>query len=646
MGRGQRQAQRAAAAVGSATVGRTDAAVTDKREHYGEPGVHLKVKGSGVFIREFFRPSRDPNNPPPRYKLRDGHVVEVGTRYDRKDNPNNPLYVPKGKQRQEAAVGWRLPRAVDMLPPKVVEKQGNTWGLQFEKDFANETHTAYYNPATGQAFCDCAKAKDGGICPHQLAAMLFVENQLGPEDTSIVCPYDQSTATELHQQLQEYYDKYLLTYSWEDNIRLCDAFYAYGNNVLDKREFTFADRDIAFPLSEASPEEEAKAAAKKEARKAKKAAAGELFKVVEENGVKMYVCPPKNGWPEVSFPTEDQAQLREAPPDENPMIAYKEAPDNQFIMTDIMRDLAAKIAARRTSGSRSIGLFGPPGTGKSEFPRRMAQCLDMPLFTVSCSRDTDVQALMGGTALRGADGVTNTVSVMGPLAVAATVKGGSIIVLDEFDQLSESGQAFLHRFIQDGTVEIQTSEGEGGKKLVLQCDPNTQIFVTWNPRRGKPDEPLLSRLAPIEVPPPDSKDMARLLARDLDSNPDIKTLYGDELDGHSFSPEKLRFIADFFYGVSPQNRNGSLFKASEEAVGANAHLIDHAPTPREAKVFARMLVLLGEEAALTALIDMFAGGRNQAQREQSKQYLTDLFNNAIKNKAQRVGLPKGLAKMS
>lgn len=112
-------------------------------------------------------------------------------------------------------------------------------------------------------------------------------------------------------------------------------------------------------------------------------------------------------------------------------------------------------------------LFGPTGSGKSEFIRAMASHLNIPLYEATGFWDLDVQDLITQRSLAGG----NTVTIRGPLAKA--MAEGGWFMMNELDRCNPESLVALNEF--GSKITLLDS---GGKLLEPHAD--FRFIVTAN----------------------------------------------------------------------------------------------------------------------------------------------------------------------
>lgn len=114
-------------------------------------------------------------------------------------------------------------------------------------------------------------------------------------------------------------------------------------------------------------------------------------------------------------------------------------------------DTAALLVALATGGN--VMLWGPAGTGKTEFAKQIAAHYGRPFVRISCDDQTDAQTLVGMTGLDGKGGMEWR---DGQLA-AAIRRPGTVILVDE-PSVARPGAMFVLQAVLDGDRRLHIAE--------------------------------------------------------------------------------------------------------------------------------------------------------------------------------------------
>jgi len=164
---------------------------------------------------------------------------------------------------------------------------------------------------------------------------------------------------------------------------------------------------------------------------------------------------------------------------------------------DVVRNTCAINDASDTfAACPPILLVGPPGTGKSYFCRRLAECLDMSSAWLAFDQPS------AGNQLCGSDRMWST-SQHGTLfeLLALGDSANPLIVLDELDKAVRSytsrdldALAQLH-----SCLEPETSRRIKDLSLEVELDASLVTYIATANSIAKLEAPLLSRFAVVEV---------------------------------------------------------------------------------------------------------------------------------------------------
>jgi MoxR-like ATPases len=142
-------------------------------------------------------------------------------------------------------------------------------------------------------------------------------------------------------------------------------------------------------------------------------------------------------------------------------------------------------------------LRGPPGTGKTEVTRAIAQYLGAEYVFYQCTLGTTEDDLIY-KLLPSEQTKSGVKVVLGalPEALKKSQKGKVVLVLDEFDKTRPTADAMLLDFLQNFRVSTRIDN-----ESVIQGNPeNLWVFLTSNDEREF-SEPLLRRVSVIKLRP-------------------------------------------------------------------------------------------------------------------------------------------------
>ncbi|MYM92740.1 AAA family ATPase [Duganella vulcania] len=134
-------------------------------------------------------------------------------------------------------------------------------------------------------------------------------------------------------------------------------------------------------------------------------------------------------------------------------------------------DLLRVMIAWLLGGSMDscLHFFGPTGSGKTSFARRVAELLNIPVLSYTCNQDTDMDHLLGHYVVNESGGM---VWKDGPVTLA--VRAGWWVQLNEMDYASPAVLAGLND-IMEGRGFYLTATNE-----FIEFHPDARIMVTSN----------------------------------------------------------------------------------------------------------------------------------------------------------------------
>ena len=140
----------------------------------------------------------------------------------------------------------------------------------------------------------------------------------------------------------------------------------------------------------------------------------------------------------------------------------------------------------------NVGVYGPPGVGKTMMIKTLAKILGRDIETVHCAPETGISDIVGGNIPGPAhDEKGNIIPVLtltkreGPLARA--MKQGKIFYADEFNKLTKETQSYLSAPL-DFRRELRTIDGE---TLVNRAANDFMFIASWNPGEEYGGEEIL-----------------------------------------------------------------------------------------------------------------------------------------------------------
>jgi len=169
---------------------------------------------------------------------------------------------------------------------------------------------------------------------------------------------------------------------------------------------------------------------------------------------------------------------------------------NEFF---IERDLADLIETVLESSKRKAFLLrGPAGVGKTQLTYLIARYLDAEYVFFQCTTGTSEDDLLYKyiPSEETKSGIKVTYGPI-PRALALSKTKKVVLVLDEFDKTRPSADALLLDVLQNFRVSLYLDEDE----TVVQGNPENLIIILTSNDMREFSEPLLRRLASIELKP-------------------------------------------------------------------------------------------------------------------------------------------------
>ena len=162
-----------------------------------------------------------------------------------------------------------------------------------------------------------------------------------------------------------------------------------------------------------------------------------------------------------------------------------------------------------TRAIRSVGLFGPKSTGKTELSRRMASALDVPYLPLSETGLGDIDQL--------ADRMQERVREAGTPMTVVDRQGGQVVLrsppmlvfIDEVHQLSAR--------VQDTLLPVLEADDRmlRGSRVII--DARDASFVIATTDWGKLREPFRSRVRAVMLEPYSTHEVARMLRHRIEA---------------------------------------------------------------------------------------------------------------------------------
>ena len=269
-------------------------------------------------------------------------------------------------------------------------------------------------------------------------------------------------------------------------------------------------------------------------------------------------------------------------------------------------------------------IWGPTGSGKTQFVQQVFARLNWPIISVDISEETDVRDLLGGMQLRDGD----TTPVPGPFAIAAM--NGFAVVAEEFDRMDPRKTVGLNGVLRGGPVRLVEDSDtvyrrSAGFKVIATSNTNMGRDVFGNYVGGKHDLstidgrfPLyLGYLAPeVEVPmllgaaPEDIRDDAafkQLVGKVVDLANGIRSRFEDgDCDFTMSTRMLLRWTAAALMFEGSARRA----KMAPALYSLNATFADGLDAENRTTLFEAYQLAFGEDPAQfdSALVTL---GRNQ-----------------------------------
>ena len=152
-----------------------------------------------------------------------------------------------------------------------------------------------------------------------------------------------------------------------------------------------------------------------------------------------------------------------------------------FALEQILSEIASAYANTELSKKPLVLLFaGPPGHGKSETAKQLADLLQAPFHKVDCRNHAHPWEMFGaGTGFIGSD----SGSQLGNFMSGAANGKRSVVLLDEFDHCqAETWEAFYHIFEEgEFTIKKVNMEGKGvdaAPTRTLDCSKTIWLLTT------------------------------------------------------------------------------------------------------------------------------------------------------------------------
>lgn len=152
---------------------------------------------------------------------------------------------------------------------------------------------------------------------------------------------------------------------------------------------------------------------------------------------------------------------------------------------------------------RPILLLGRPGVGKTRFARRLAELMGVGHGALSAAGSADNRALQGT-----ARGWSTAQPALPLLIMMNSNSANPVILVDEIDKTTPDGRNGDIRATLLTLLEHETAKGWYDEALLAKCDLSQVSWILAANNLSHLPNPLLSRLAVIEVgePTPDNFD--------------------------------------------------------------------------------------------------------------------------------------------
>ncbi len=237
----------------------------------------------------------------------------------------------------------------------------------------------------------------------------------------------------------------------------------------------------------------------------------------------------------------------------NPL--YEDCPNFNDVLDDLKRYLGLALAGGGSVNLMPVLLLGEPGVGKTHFGKRLAAALGTEFEFIS------MNALSAGFVITGSSSSWKGAKC-GKVA-ERLVRGqfaNPVVMLDEVEKATGSTQsdpmAALYQLL-----EPETSCAFRDEFIDLEIDASKVFWVlTANGAEGIP-EPLLSRMAVYEVPPPTAEQAASIAQK-------IYTNLLNELRLNTFDLELTDNVMQKMAEVSPREMRKALLDGLGFAVAA------------------------------------------------------------------------------